>query len=71
MKSPILQKNVPQINNTSYGHASNLMIKKGKKSSGKIFVDNLRKNNGKIPNLNNIQFPKTKLLNIYHKNNNI
>ena len=71
VKSPILQKNVPQINNTSYGNASNLMIKKRKKSSGKIFVDNLRKNNGKIPNFNNIQFPKTKLLNISHKNNNI
>jgi hypothetical protein len=69
IKSPILKKIGTYINNTSFGNPGNLVInKKGKKSSGKINLNNLKKNNEKLK-FNDVQFPKAKLLNIYQRNN--
>ena len=62
------------MNRSTYGNTnSNLIINnKGKKSFGK-----LNNNNNNLKNIHekikiqNIQFPKAKLLNIYNQNNNI
>ena len=70
MKSPIKQK-MGFVNNTTYGNANNVIIKKGQKSSGMISLNNLKKNKGNNIKFDNLQFPKKKLLNIYNKNNNI
>lgn len=74
IKSPNLQKIRSYMNRSTYGNTnSNLIINnKGKKSFGK-----LNNNNNNLKNIHekikiqNIQFPKAKLLNIYNQNNNI
>ena len=64
--SPILKKIGTYINNASYGNTGNLDVnKKGKKSSGKINLNNLKKNNEKLK-FNDVQFPKAKLSNYYY-----
>ena len=63
INSPILKKIGTHLNHTSYGNNGNLVVnKKGKQSSGKINLNNLKKNNEKIK-INDIQYKKAKLSN--------